>query len=216
MTVKRTRLCYWIERPAKPGVQSSNSSRVRFTVISHTPTRSRFYHTHIMYKRSWDDLCLVDLIYTLLYIFFKFAICFIVFMNLCEAYHLKRRATWWWCGGRCCCYVVAIVAVCSSIMTSRRLNTYCDDIQYMNYKTWNPQGRFTNIILTPSKQLGVCDKIHHRHHYNDVIMSAIASHTTGVSSVYSVVVSGTDQRKHHSSAPLAFVGKFTGDRTKGQ
>ena len=44
MTVKRTRLCYWIARPAKPGVQSSNTSRVRFTVISHTPKRCRFYH----------------------------------------------------------------------------------------------------------------------------------------------------------------------------
>ena len=27
-------------------VQSSNTSQVRFTVISHTPVRSRFYHTH--------------------------------------------------------------------------------------------------------------------------------------------------------------------------
>ena len=36
MTVKRMRLCHWIARPAKPGVQSSNTSRVRFTVISHT------------------------------------------------------------------------------------------------------------------------------------------------------------------------------------
>ena len=62
MTVKRKRLCYWIARPAKPGVQSSNTSRVRFTVISHTPMRYRFGHTHIMYKRNWDDFCLVDLI----------------------------------------------------------------------------------------------------------------------------------------------------------
>ena len=46
---KRTRLCYWIARPAKPGVQSSNTSRVRFTVISHTAMRSRFYRTYILY-----------------------------------------------------------------------------------------------------------------------------------------------------------------------
>ena len=62
MTVKRKRLCDWIARPAKPGVQSSNTSRVRFTVISHTPMPYRFGHTHIMYKRNWDDFCLVDLI----------------------------------------------------------------------------------------------------------------------------------------------------------
>ena len=61
MTVKRTRLCYWIARPAKPGVQSSNTSRVRFTVNSHTPVRSRFYHIHIMYKRNWDGSWLMNL-----------------------------------------------------------------------------------------------------------------------------------------------------------
>ena len=43
------------------------------------------------------------------------------------------------------------------------------------------------------------------HHYSDVIMSVMASQTTGVSIVYSAVYSGTDQRKHQSSASLAFV-----------
>ena len=41
--------------------------------------------------------------------------------------------------------------------------------------------------------------------YSDVIMSAMASLTTGVSIVCSTVCSGTDQRKHQSSASLAFV-----------
>ena len=42
-------------------------------------------------------------------------------------------------------------------------------------------------------------------HYRDVIMSVMASQTTGVSIVYSIACSGVDQRKHHSSASLAFV-----------
>ena len=42
-------------------------------------------------------------------------------------------------------------------------------------------------------------------HYNDVIMSAMASQITGVSSVYSTICSDEDQRKHQSSASLAFV-----------
>ena len=42
-------------------------------------------------------------------------------------------------------------------------------------------------------------------HYNDVIMSVIASQITGIAIVYSTVCSGTDQRKHQSSASLAFV-----------
>ena len=42
-------------------------------------------------------------------------------------------------------------------------------------------------------------------HYSDVIMGAMASQITGVLSVFSTVCSGADQRKHQSSASLAFV-----------
>ena len=42
-------------------------------------------------------------------------------------------------------------------------------------------------------------------HYNDVIMGAMASQITSLTIVYSTVYSGTDQRKHQSSASLAFV-----------
>ena len=41
--------------------------------------------------------------------------------------------------------------------------------------------------------------------YSDVIMSAMACQITGVSIVYLAVYSGADQRKHQSSASLAFV-----------
>ena len=42
-------------------------------------------------------------------------------------------------------------------------------------------------------------------HYNDLIMRPMASQITGVSVVYSIVCSWVDQRKHQSSASLAFV-----------
>ena len=42
-------------------------------------------------------------------------------------------------------------------------------------------------------------------HFNDVIMSAMASQITSLTIVYSTVYSGVDQRKHQSSASLAFV-----------
>ena len=42
-------------------------------------------------------------------------------------------------------------------------------------------------------------------HYSNVIMSAMASQTTGVSIVCLTVCSGADQSKHQSSALLAFV-----------
>ena len=43
-----------------------------------------------------------------------------------------------------------------------------------------------------------------RLHNSDVIMSAMASEIAGASIVYSNVCSGADQRKHQSSASLAF------------
>ena len=42
-------------------------------------------------------------------------------------------------------------------------------------------------------------------HYNDIMMSAMASQITGVLIVCTTVYSGIDQRKHQSSVSLAFV-----------
>ena len=69
----------------------ARASRVRFTVISHRPVRSRFYHIHIVYKRNWDGSCLMNLTQTITrsYIFFKFAICSIALLSLGETCHLK-------------------------------------------------------------------------------------------------------------------------------
>ena len=57
-------------------------------------------------------------------------------------------------------------------------------------------------------------------HYNDVIMTTIASAFTSLTVVYSPVYSDVDQRKHQSSASLAFVRGIHRDRwiprTKGQ
>ena len=43
------------------------------------------------------------------------------------------------------------------------------------------------------------------YHYGDVIMDAIASQITSLTIIYSIVYSDADQRKHQSSASLAFV-----------
>ena len=53
-------------------------------------------------------------------------------------------------------------------------------------------------------------------HYNDVIMGAIASQFTSLMIVYSTVYSDADQRKHQSSASLAFGGDRWIPRTNGQ
>ena len=57
-------------------------------------------------------------------------------------------------------------------------------------------------------------------HYNDVIMTTMASQITSLTVVYSTVYSDADQRKHQSSASLAFVWWIHRDRwihhSKGQ
>ena len=48
-------------------------------------------------------------------------------------------------------------------------------------------------------------KSHFALHYHDVTMDSIASQITSLTIVYSAVYSAADQRKHQSSASLAFV-----------
>ena len=55
-------------------------------------------------------------------------------------------------------------------------------------------------IIQPSDDLERLD-----YHYDDVIMGTMATQITSLTSVYSTVYSDADQRKHQSSASLAFV-----------
>ena len=68
-------------------------------------------------------------------------------------------------------------------------------------------GISTDIIIERNSmiplQLYLLHLIHE--HYDDVIMSKIASQITSLAIVYSTLYSGADQSKHQSSASLAFV-----------
>ena len=64
---------------------------------------------------------------------------------------------------------------------------------------WKPkQTGFPEAAIRPSSAMDALV------HCNDVIMGAMASQITSLTIVYSTVYSGTDQRKHQSSASLAF------------
>ena len=73
---------------------------------------------------------------------------------------------------------------------------------------WQPVV-FQSLVISPSHKDSVLSSPpyvnSHLSHYSDVIMSAMASLITGVSIVNSTVCSDADQRKHQSSASLAFV-----------
>ena len=60
-------------------------------------------------------------------------------------------------------------------------------------------------IETVSKSSWYDNKGTQDDHYNDVTMGAMASQITSLTIVYTTVYSGADQRKHQSSAWLAFV-----------
>ena len=76
-----------------------------------------------------------------------------------------------------------------------------------------------NIFIWQRRDKGVWLLRVQHHHYNDVMMSAMASQITSLTIVYLTICSGADQRKH-ISASLAFAMGFTGDRwiprTNGQ
>ena len=85
-------------------------------------------------------------------------------------------------------------------------------------KTTQPSTAVSSVLTTrpwPIRRKGTDNK-----HYDDVIMTMLASQITSLMVVYSIVYSGVNQRKHQSSASLAFVREFTGDRwisrTNGQ
>ena len=63
------------------------------------------------------------------------------------------------------------------------------------------------LLACSRKYRETCQRfVHLSTHYDDIIMSAMASQITSITIVYSTASSGADQRKHQGSASLAFVG----------
>ena len=78
----------------------------------------------------------------------------------------------------------------------------------------NSKGSLLVILIKFLIPVWICNFIYYKStrtfngataRYNDVIMGAIASQINSLTIVYSTVYSGADQRKHQSSASLAFV-----------
>ena len=103
--------------------------------------------------------------YTLRYICFEFAICFIALINFGAACHLKRRdlVTVWWTRLLLCCYHCECMQQHYDVTQFEcvlRHHTMHECVMNIHHQTGIAQGRFTNIILTPSKQWGLCDNIY--------------------------------------------------------
>ena len=84
----------------------------------------------------------------------------------------------------------------------------------LNYKTYTVDfryiaGQYHDIVHSTTALNVVWSDFElterHPYHYNDVILSEMASQITSLTIVYCTIYSGADQRKHQSSASLAFV-----------
>ena len=100
-------------------------------------------------------------------------------------------------------YISPIWRHCNVLVQSKITNAvYSKNCGVVWYGWFNPYHiRVTSLSLGQSYPV-TWTKIFR---YNDVMMSANTSQITSLTIVYSTVYSGADQRKHQSSASLAFV-----------
>ena len=94
----------------------------------------------------------------------------------------------WYC-------VILFMMICQTFFCDQCFNTTA----YSYIETRN------HIRMHAFPTLTSCERNYLTVHYGDVIMGAIASPITSLTIVYSTVYSEADQRKHQSSASLAFV-----------
>ena len=90
----------------------------------------------------------------------------------------------------------------SSIFETRAFWIFIEFRIRSKYAQWDGRQAFCDRNSTTCGH----DRCMNTDHYNDVIMGAIASQITILTIVFSIVYSDADQRKHQSSASLAFVG----------
>ena len=112
-----------------------------------------------------------------------------------------------------CCLVGAIILTNAGILLIWTLGTNFSEIFI---EIFIQENAFENVVRTPTSipclnvltRWTITSEIIHPTvdvHKSDVIMGAIASQNTSLAIVYSTVYSDADQRKHQSSASLAFV-----------
>ena len=122
---------------------------------------------HILHKRNWNYFLLMDLTQTNVarnYTFFKFATCFIALLSLGETCHFKGHdmVTVWRRLLLLSCYNCDSTRQHYDVTRFKYVlwrRTMHEWVMNIHYQTSIAQGRFINIIRTPSKQRGVCDNI---------------------------------------------------------
>ena len=138
--------------------------------------------------------------------YFSYSIFFNGSTYWCESKHI---GIWWYLFSKYCFWNRSLEQIC----TSRKLKTVW--IVYITvhliiviftHLPWKNEQTIYSDQFSWMKSLVFWLKFHWSlFHYDDVIMTMLASQITSLTVVYSIVYSGVNQRKHQSSASLAFV-----------
>ena len=116
-----------------------------------------------------------------------------------------------WCRGivkECQLYLYDLITLIYNCMRNSFNHIPFDLTGTFGY-IWIVGGKLGDALsYNPHRTTTSCDSMH----YDDVIMSMMASQITSLTGVYSTVYSDADQRKHQSSASLAFVWGIHRDR----
>ena len=146
----------------------------------------------VPYSCLWWPLC--RLVYAFVYVW-RMANIDNVSQRKLRSYHID--------GSLCGCNISSALAVeilqpCTKPMICKASHLRCvsiaDTVSHFSYRAFHLASSTGNTVLYPVKFIQL--------HYNDVIMSMMASQITSLTTVCSSLYSDADQRKHQSSASL--------------
>ena len=105
------------------------------------------------------------------------------------------------------CTVLSHIAFYTCIVSCHSGSYMCNTFWTLDLRDWILYGSQLRRRFVSGQHDSAEECMGHsdQDHYNEVIMGAIASQITSLTIVYSIVYSDADQRKHQSSASLAFV-----------
>ena len=171
----------------------------RYFIIGNTLERRSSYPD----RQHWS---LGDMLFSFYFMAIKTLMVHILLTTISNALWWTNIVAFWWKIQRCLFFqrglltitkypITAYSAIGSVIPYQLAISSHSHvDLLY---------DRLTILVRGPHSRSVLGQKFHH--HYDDVIMTMLASQITSLPVVCSIVYSDVNQRKHQSSASLAFV-----------
>ena len=122
--------------------------------------------------------------------------------------HSNGITDYWFLGAMLSCFLLYVRLEIIKYEITGLLSKWC---QRVNFNSIQP-GYLYIYLYIYYILFSVAESVSSSWHYNDVTMTTMVSQITSLNAVYSIVNSSADQRKHQSSASLAFVQGIHRDR----